>query len=376
MRLELRNALWALAGHRRIFDVLREAETLARGLNDRRRLGGSLPTCADHFLRHGQHDRGRRIGSTGPGDRARRSVIFDLQVARPPFWARTPSSGRIPEAIALFKGIVEALDGDRRYERFGSALVAIRSPADAWLAWCHAELGEFSEALAIGDEGRPDRGSRRSPVQRRARPIRPGDTHGCVGETFPRHRRCSSALWRSAEPGSSSPSYLRTPPPSGTRTPLAGRVAEALPLVQGPKVTSRKPRALHVLPRRGTPARRAIGRGAVSRQAGPRPRPRSEGARPRGVGAPAPRRDPRASRSPRGTDRRERTISEALALAEAARHAPARGPLPPRPRDAGRPDGRLPRKRASICPRRRAMYREMGMTFWLEKAEAALERIG
>src|SRR5262249_53844804 len=78
---------------------------------------------------------------------------FDLQVVTIPFLGHAHRAlGEYPEAITLFRGMVQALQGDRVVERFGSPILPSVSCRN-WFAWCHTERGEFTEALALGDEG-------------------------------------------------------------------------------------------------------------------------------------------------------------------------------------------------------------------------------
>ena len=62
------------------------------------------------------------------------------------------AQGDYRRAIDCFRQTVASLDGARRHERFGQAILpAVVSRA--WLAWCHAELGMFAEGSAFGEEG-------------------------------------------------------------------------------------------------------------------------------------------------------------------------------------------------------------------------------
>ena len=118
-RLELRNALWALAEYQRIFDVLHEAEILARALGDRRRLGWVSAYLTHYFARHGQHDRAVESGRQALAI-ARDADDFGLQVVTVCHLANAYRTlGDYPEAIALFQGNLRALEGDRLLERFG-----------------------------------------------------------------------------------------------------------------------------------------------------------------------------------------------------------------------------------------------------------------
>jgi tetratricopeptide (TPR) repeat protein len=62
------------------------------------------------------------------------------------------AQGTYRQAIDCFGQTVMALDGGRHRERFGQIfLPAVLSRA--WLAWCHTELGMFTEGRAFGAEG-------------------------------------------------------------------------------------------------------------------------------------------------------------------------------------------------------------------------------
>jgi DNA-binding NtrC family response regulator/tetratricopeptide (TPR) repeat protein len=151
-RLDLRNALWALAEYPRIFDVLHEAETLTRALGDQRRLGWVSAHLSNYFARHGKHDRAVDSGRRGLAI-ARDTHDFGLQVVATYNLAVAHRVlGDYPEAISQFQSNMQALEGARLLERFGlPALPSVLSRA--FLAACHAERGEFMEGLAIGDEG-------------------------------------------------------------------------------------------------------------------------------------------------------------------------------------------------------------------------------
>lgn len=62
------------------------------------------------------------------------------------------AQGAYRQAIACFRQTVATLDRARRHERFGQVfLPAVLSRA--WLAMCHAELGQFAEGRILGGEG-------------------------------------------------------------------------------------------------------------------------------------------------------------------------------------------------------------------------------
>jgi DNA-binding NtrC family response regulator/tetratricopeptide (TPR) repeat protein len=151
LRLELRNAFFALAENQRIFDVLREAETLAHALGDRRRLGWVSAHLTNYLSRYGQHDRAVESGRRALAI-ARDVDDFGLQVATTCHLAQVHRVlGDYPEAIALLEANLRALEGDRRLERFGLPWLPSVF-CRGFLGWCHAERGEFTEGVTIGNE--------------------------------------------------------------------------------------------------------------------------------------------------------------------------------------------------------------------------------
>jgi hypothetical protein len=71
----------------------------------------------------------------------------------------------------------------------------------------------------------------------------------------------------------------------------------------------------------------------------------------------------------------DRTYAEALGRGLPP-HAPPRRPLPPRPRHALPPHRQARAGPRSISPTATTMYRGMGLTYWLEKAEAEMRELG
>jgi class 3 adenylate cyclase/tetratricopeptide (TPR) repeat protein len=149
LRLDLRNALIVLGEFGAMFEHLREAETLATTLGDQRRLGwvsAYMANCLHHrgdyerALAHGQH-----ALATASGD-------FALQVMATFFVGlihRTLTN--YGQAVHYYRKTVDLLVGELLYERFGEAgLPSVSSRA--WLVWCLAELGEFTEGRARGVE--------------------------------------------------------------------------------------------------------------------------------------------------------------------------------------------------------------------------------
>jgi class 3 adenylate cyclase/tetratricopeptide (TPR) repeat protein len=152
LRLALRSALYPSGDAGRILAVLREAEALAEALADYHRLGQVLLFLSQHFYHEGAYDQAiaaaQRVLAFAT---AGRDAILH---ARANYYRGVAYEAQTDyrQAIDCFGEIVAALDGARRYERFGQAtLPAVVSRANS--AGCHAELGMFAEGRALGDEG-------------------------------------------------------------------------------------------------------------------------------------------------------------------------------------------------------------------------------
>jgi tetratricopeptide (TPR) repeat protein len=150
LRVHLRDAFLPLGESRQVLDHLRAAETLAEALHDQGRLSLVYGRLSAYFWVMGDPDRALAYSQRGLalaaalGDSALQGVAsFELGVVY-----RTLGDYR--RAKACFGGSVTSLKEllDERIE--------VRFPPAAplsYLAWCHAELGEFGEALARGAEG-------------------------------------------------------------------------------------------------------------------------------------------------------------------------------------------------------------------------------
>ena len=152
LRFDLRNALLPLGDQARIFDCLREAETLAQVLDDRQRLGQVSVYMTEYFrmmsdLDHAVESGQRALAlATAHGDIGLQvmanyyvgSVYYDL--------------GDYRQAIECLGWNVASLEGDLIRERFGmTGLPAVLSRV--YLSWSLAELGAFAEGVTRGEEG-------------------------------------------------------------------------------------------------------------------------------------------------------------------------------------------------------------------------------
>jgi tetratricopeptide (TPR) repeat protein len=151
LRLDLRNALWALGELRRMLDYLREAATLAEGLGDQPRLGRVAAFMCRYLREMGDHDSAVESGQQALAI-AETLGDFALQVmAQHSLGVAYHTLGDYRRAMGVLRKNVESLAGDLIRERFGQAgLPAVVSRA--WLARCLAELGAFPEGIAHAEE--------------------------------------------------------------------------------------------------------------------------------------------------------------------------------------------------------------------------------
>jgi class 3 adenylate cyclase/tetratricopeptide (TPR) repeat protein len=152
LRLALRSALWPSGDWGRLLAYLREAEALAEALDDPQRLGRISRFLSVYFWNRGAYDQAIAAGqralalATGGGE-----VVLQA-LANLGLGFSYHAQGDYHRAIDCLGQTIAALEGARRYERFGQVqLPAVLSRA--YLATCHAELGIFAEGRAFGEEG-------------------------------------------------------------------------------------------------------------------------------------------------------------------------------------------------------------------------------
>jgi tetratricopeptide (TPR) repeat protein len=145
IHIDLRSALTPLGDWARQGDHLHHAEMLARSLGDQRRLGRTLSFMVVHCNNAGDYDRALRFGQEALtiartlGDRS-------IEVLAASFLGFTHlARGEFREAVALLEPNV-ALEGDLRTERFGTAINQ-SAYSEAGLADTFSELGRFDEAI-------------------------------------------------------------------------------------------------------------------------------------------------------------------------------------------------------------------------------------
>jgi class 3 adenylate cyclase/tetratricopeptide (TPR) repeat protein len=151
LRFDLRGALLTLGEYGRIFDTLREAESLAEALDDPRRLGWVHGYMSTSFWIMKNLDRALASGqralalATSLGDVGLHAMAnFCLALV-------SYSVGDYAQAIVAWRQNVEVLTGDLRPERFRSPAL-ISALSRSWLAFSLAEVGAFAEGRTQGEE--------------------------------------------------------------------------------------------------------------------------------------------------------------------------------------------------------------------------------
>jgi tetratricopeptide (TPR) repeat protein len=152
LRFDLRTSLHPLGEFERINGYLREAEGLAKTLDDQRRLG-QLSVYLCHNLRETGHP--TEALAYGQNAQAIAESLGDvpLQVTgNLYFGVACLGTGDYRQAEELLRKVLHWLEGDLSRERFGLAgFPAVM--ARGYLTWGFADRGKFKEGIAHGQEG-------------------------------------------------------------------------------------------------------------------------------------------------------------------------------------------------------------------------------
>jgi class 3 adenylate cyclase/tetratricopeptide (TPR) repeat protein len=152
LRLALRSALFPSGDSGRILAYLREAESLAAALDDRRRLGQVSIFLTQHFFRMGDYDQAIAAGQRALTLATASGEVVLQALANRYLGVAYQFQGDYRRAIDCLRQTLASIEDAQRHERFGQAyLPAVLSRA--WLARSYAELGSFAEGRAFGDEG-------------------------------------------------------------------------------------------------------------------------------------------------------------------------------------------------------------------------------
>ncbi|MGI9315703.1 MAG: adenylate/guanylate cyclase domain-containing protein [bacterium] len=147
LRFDLRNALWAIADFEEILVNLKKAESLARKLQDDRRMGWISVFLSASLWQLGRADEAAEA-ATKALDINRKADDLPLEVgANFYLGCTTVTSGNCQQAEVYFEKIANMLEGDLKTDRCGLPFVpAVVSRS--WLVWSMAERGEFNQGLA------------------------------------------------------------------------------------------------------------------------------------------------------------------------------------------------------------------------------------
>jgi len=151
IRLDLRTALTPLGHYREILGLLRDAEGLARDLRDDRRLGRVVADTSARLRNIGDH-----AGALAAGRQAC-AIATDLRDGDLQFEATYRLAqahfavGDFVHSVDLLRQAVSALGGGPRSEDTAVPRYLAAWPR-AWLALSLANLGRFADAIALGEE--------------------------------------------------------------------------------------------------------------------------------------------------------------------------------------------------------------------------------
>jgi class 3 adenylate cyclase/tetratricopeptide (TPR) repeat protein len=152
LRFDLRTSLWPLGELDKVVGYLREAETMAETLADQRRVGYAS-VYMGHFLWMTGHSSEARTCAQKAQAIADTLGDFPLQVGAN-HYAGTDclTSGDYRQAGTFLRKVVQLLEGDRHRDRCGLAGFPA-AMSRGYLAWALAEGGAFDEGIVHGREG-------------------------------------------------------------------------------------------------------------------------------------------------------------------------------------------------------------------------------
>ena len=378
LRLALYPALRAFGEFARALVALREAEALAESLDDARRLAQVCVFLSNHFRIMGAYDQTIAAAqraltlATASGDAFRQAQA----------WYRLSSAcrhqGDYRRAIDYLVQSLAFFDEAQRHERFGQAVLPAVD-ALALLASCHAELGTFAEGRTLGDEGLRIAETVNHPASLMVAlwgsgllALQQGDLSTAIPQLEHGLNICQEMdlpVW-----------FPRMAPPLGAAYTLAGRVADAVPLLAQALERTLTEEMVHYqafcrLSLGGAQlwAGRLEEAYALAERALAFARERQE----RGYQAYALRLlgEIAAQRDPPEVEQAEDYYRQALALAEELGMRPLQAHCHLGLGTLYAKIGRQESARAELSTAIE-LYRAMDMTFWLPQAEAALAQAG
>ncbi len=229
LRLELRSSLSPLAEFTRMQDHLQEAERLAEAAGDRRRQGLVAAFLTNFYTVMLELRRAIEYGERAVAIAAQVGDVEAQVLAHTFLGLARYGQGDYRAAVKLARHNVALLRGDLVRERFGMAVLpAVYSRTV--LVWSLAELGEFTDGLAVGQENARIAEAAEHPYSivfsrfgLGALHLRQGDLPGAVAELESGLALCRSADIRAP--------LLNVITPLCSAYALSGRIADARKLV-------------------------------------------------------------------------------------------------------------------------------------------------
>jgi class 3 adenylate cyclase/tetratricopeptide (TPR) repeat protein len=152
VRLDLRAALSPLGQFPRMLECLREAEKIAQGLSDDRRLGRIASYLANYYQVMGDNEGAIRYGERALEIALREDDLATQVVARSYLSLACQTLGAYPRGIEFARANLAALGETREQEWFGMAILPSVYTRTS-VARSLAEIGDFAEALAVAERG-------------------------------------------------------------------------------------------------------------------------------------------------------------------------------------------------------------------------------
>ena len=152
LHLEARNALFLLGDLTRVGEHLQIAEKLAEQLGDEQRTARVLNFLNSYYGLAGDPERAIQIGQRALGLTAVQSDRASSTVAYYYLGAAYNKTGQYAQAIEALQRGIKNVDGDLRFERFGTAAV-LSVICRSHLVQCLAATGRFSEGAEFGEAG-------------------------------------------------------------------------------------------------------------------------------------------------------------------------------------------------------------------------------
>jgi len=151
LRLHIRSALLALGDLERMLDYLQEAAAIAETLGDRHRLGRVSSFITNYYFARGDHERALESGQRDLELAVAQGDLPLEAVARYYLGQAHHALGDYRRAIDFLRRTAAILTGNLLHERLGQWAHPSVASRD-WMVRCLAELGEFAEGMILGEE--------------------------------------------------------------------------------------------------------------------------------------------------------------------------------------------------------------------------------